>query len=156
GRAKSAAPAGPRFAVTNVNSHALGIVGVDKKTGRKRNHILIPKNTPLPVTVTKAFKTTKPKQRAVVIRVVEGESERPEACIQLGTSAIKTLPADLPAGWPGEVSYTYEANGRLHVSAKLKGHAAAVTTDFQRDNSLEDEDLRLWARFVAEESGRLV
>ena len=72
---RSAGP--PRFAVTNVNSHSLGIVGVDAQTGRRRNQILIPKNTPLPHTVTKVFKTNKPNQPNVVIKVVEGESERP-------------------------------------------------------------------------------
>ena len=55
--------AGPaRFAVTNVNSHSLGIVGVDAQSGRRRNQILIPKNTPLPHTVTKVVVIAKPKE----------------------------------------------------------------------------------------------
>ena len=35
----------PQFSITNVNSHSLGIVGVDPQTRRRRNQILIPKNT---------------------------------------------------------------------------------------------------------------
>ena len=50
-----------------------------------------------------------------------------------------------------EVSYTYEANGRLHVAARLLGQDAGVSTDFVRANSLPDEDLELWGRYVAEE-----
>ena len=65
--------------------------------------------------------------------------------------AIRDLPPDLPVGWPVQVSYTYEANGRLHVAAKLKGHHASVTTDFVRENSLPDEDVDLWAHYVKEE-----
>ena len=60
-------------------------------TGRRRNHILIPKNTPLPHTVTKVFKTQKEGQNSVVIRVVEGESERPEACTLVGVCTLTDL-----------------------------------------------------------------
>src|SRR5262249_31899361 len=57
---RGAGPAPAEFTVTNVNSHSLGILGADPKTGRKHNKILLPKNSPLPRTVTKAFKTHKP------------------------------------------------------------------------------------------------
>jgi molecular chaperone DnaK len=139
------------FTVTNVNSHSLGILGADPKTGRKHNKILLPKNSPLPRTVTRVFKTYKPNQRSVVITVLEGESDRPEACSRVGVCAIRDLPADLPAGWPVQVSYSYEANGRLHVAAKLQGHQAGVTTDFERENGLPDEELDLWTHFIEEE-----
>ena len=102
-----------QFSITNINSHSLGIVGVDQ-TGRRRNQILIPKNTPLPHSVSKVFKTQKLGQNNVVIRVVEGESERPEACIQVGVCTIKDLPPNLPAGTPVQViSYAYHTSGQL-------------------------------------------
>ena len=46
------------FQIRNVNSHSLGVVATDGKTGRKRNAILIPRNTPLPVTAKRVFKTS--------------------------------------------------------------------------------------------------
>src|SRR5262249_2477062 len=51
---KKASPqqSSPAFSITNINSHSLGIVGVDTATGRMRNQILIPKNSPLPRTIT--------------------------------------------------------------------------------------------------------
>jgi molecular chaperone DnaK len=137
--------------VTNINSHSLGVLGADPETGRKLNKILIPKNTPLPAAMTKTFKTLKPNQRSVVIAVLEGESEKPEVCAHVGTCMITDLPPNLPAGWPVQVSYSYKANGRLHVEAKLKGHAASVTTDFMRENSMPDEDVEMWAKFVEDE-----
>jgi molecular chaperone DnaK len=149
-RARAGGAPGP-FSVTDVNAHSLGILGADPQTGRKRNKVLLPKNTPLPKTVTKVFKTFKPNQRSVAIRVLEGESERPEACSTVGTCQVRGLPPDLPAGAPVEVSYTYEANGRLHVTARLVGRDVGVSTDFVRENSLPDEDLELWGRYVAEE-----
>jgi len=139
------------FSVTNVNSHSLGVLASNPRTGQKANRILIPKNSPLPRTVTKVFKTYKPNQHKVVIRVLEGESSRPEVCTQIGVCAIRNLPPRLPAGWPVQVSYTYEANGRLHVTARVKGSRAVVDTNFERENSLPDEELDLWSQYVNEE-----
>jgi molecular chaperone DnaK len=141
----------PAFQVTNVNSHSLGILGADPKTRRKFNKILLPKNSPLPRTVSKVCRTGKPNQRNVLIKVLEGESDRPEVCTLVGECAVRDLPAGLPAGWPVRVSYTYEANGRLHVTAKVKGHGAEVATDFTHENSLPDEEVELWSHFIAEE-----
>jgi molecular chaperone DnaK len=142
------ASTGPKFSITNINSHSLGIIGTDPQTGRKRNMILIPKNTPLPASVSKVFKTHKPGQQAVVIRVVEGESERPEACIQVGTCTIGGLPRTLPAGSPVAVSYAYHADGRLDVTGQVKGQKDAVTTTFQRENALDDTEMQLWSQYI--------
>ncbi len=140
-----------RFTVTNVNSHSLGIIGLDPHTHEKRNQVLIPKNTPLPATVTKVFKTSHRGQPMVTIRVVEWESERPDACSRIGVCTIRDLPVDLPEGWPVQISYAYQENGRLRVMAKLEGMPAVVTTYFLRDNSLAENDLRRWADYVATE-----
>jgi molecular chaperone DnaK len=141
--------AGPApFTVTNINSHSLGIVGVDPATRRRRNQILIPKNTPLPHTVSATFKTQKPGQPRVVIRVVEGESEKPEACTPIGLCTIKGLPAHLPAGTPVRVSYSYQPNGQLQVSGEVVGHRAASQTMFQRENSLSSEQMELWTQYI--------
>src|SRR5690606_35622897 len=55
----------PTFALRNVNSHSLGVVGTDPKTGRKRNADLVPRNTPLPVTAERVFRTKRAGQPSV-------------------------------------------------------------------------------------------
>jgi molecular chaperone DnaK len=145
----------PKFRVTNVNAHSLGLVGIDPATGRKINKVLIPKNTPLPKAVAQRFKTFKPNQKNVTIRVLEGESELPEACTQVGTCVIRGLPSDLPAGWPVEVRYSYEENGRLRVHGRLGGHEAAVTTEFIRVNNMTDDELMFWHKCLADRAGRI-
>lgn len=143
-----------QFSVTNINSHSLGVVGVDPITGRKLNRTIIPKNTPLPHVAARRFKTYQSNQTNVRVCVVEGESEVPEACIEVGTCVIRDLPPNLPAGWPVEVRYSYGENGRLNVMASLVGHDAQVATDFIRDNSLSDDDLMLWAECLATQARR--
>lgn len=140
------------FAVTNINSHSLGVVGVDPVTRERVNRVIIAKNTPLPHTAARRFKTFKDGQTSVKVTVLEGESEMPEACIEVGRCVIRDLPRNLPAGWPVEVRYRYQENGQLEVTARLVGHEAQVTTEFVRDNSLSDTDLMLWSRRLAAEA----
>lgn len=141
------------FSVTNVNSHSLGIVGIEPGTGRRVNAVMIPKNSTLPRTAGRRFKTAKINQPNVRVTVLEGESEMPEACTEVGTCVVRNLPPNLPAGWPIDVKFYYHENGQLEVSAKLSGHdAAEVTTEFIRDNSLTDDDLMLWAENLEREA----
>jgi len=139
---------GADFDVTNVNSHSLGIVAIEKGSNRKVNRILIPKNTPLPYSVRSRFRTHKDNQRTIGVRVLEGESELPDACTQVGECVIRDLPPNLPAGWPIEVVYKYSEDGRLKVKAELVGHGANTSSEFVRDNSLPDDDLLLWAQML--------
>jgi len=143
------------FTLRDINSHSLGIVGFDKTTQQRLNSIIIPKNTPLPSAVTKRFVTAKANQRNVTIRILEGESEVPDACTQVGTCSIRDLPPDLPGGWPVHVKYAYDANGQLNVAAKLKGHEVSVRADFARDNSLSDSDLLLWGQRLTEQAEKM-
>jgi molecular chaperone DnaK len=143
------------FSVVNINSHSLGVVGLEPATGRRVNSVLIRKNSPLPARVTQRFKTAKDGQRSLVVRVVEGESERPEACTSVGQFVVRNLPPALPAGWPVEVSYRYEENGCLRVSARLVGHEVRAATEFVRDNSLSDDDLLVWGQRLKADEGRL-
>jgi len=134
----------PSFTVTDVNSHSLGLIAIDPAADRRFNQVLIPKNTPLPKVVVKKFKTFKDGQKSVKVTVLEGESEQPDACTQVGECVIRGLPPGLPAGALIEVRYMYQANGRLRVQGKLLGHDAAVTTEFIRVNNLSGDDLLYW------------
>jgi molecular chaperone DnaK len=88
----------------------------------------------------------------VVIRVVEGENERPEACIQVGTCTVQT-PPDVPAGTAVQVSYSYQPDGRLEVRAQIVGHKAAAMTVLQRDRSLSNDEVAMWNRCVFADKG---
>jgi molecular chaperone DnaK len=128
----------------NVNSHSLGVVGMHSSTKRVVNVILIPKNTALPCHVVRTFKTARADQRSVQVRVVEGESERPEACIALGECVVRDLPPGLPQNTPVEVEYAYHANGRLSVSARVPSVRYSQHVEIRRDTDLSTADLRTW------------
>ena len=139
----------PLFNVKNVNSHSLGVVANDPATRRLRNAIIIPRNTTLPVTARRVFRTQTDGQRSVLVQILEGESPAPEQCVQIGRCSLRDLPDNLPAQTPIEVRFRYEDNGRLTVLVNLTGADKWVQQQIARENSMTSEQLQTWRQFVA-------
>jgi len=138
--------------LVNVNSHSLGVIGLDTKTRERVNAILVPKNTPLPHRTRWLFQTAKADQRNVKVSVLEGESHRPEECIALGECVVRDLPPGLPKGSKIEVIYSNAANGRIAVSARVPKTRQSAHVEIRRDNAHELEDLETWrARLLGKE-----
>src|SRR5690606_13894866 len=95
------------FRIKNVNTHSLGVVATDPFTKESRNARVIPRNTPLPVTARRVFRTQKANQKNILVRIVEGESANAEHCSQLGKVVVRHLPPNLPAQTPIEVRFKY-------------------------------------------------
>ena len=138
----------PKFQVRNVNSHSLGVVATEAATRRPRNAIVIPRNTRLPVTAKRVFKTQKPNQRSIRVEIVEGESATPEDCSQLGKCTVRDLPSNLPAQTPIEVQFHYEENGRLTVKVQVAGTDKHLQHELMRENSLTQDQLDSWRRYI--------
>ncbi|MBI2919530.1 MAG: Hsp70 family protein [Planctomycetes bacterium] len=128
--------------VTNVNSHSLGIVGIHKKTGKVVAHKMIPKNTPIPVEITKPFGTEKADQASVIIKIVEGESENPEDCTEIGTCEIKDLPKGRPAGSLIDVTYSYSVDGRLQVTGKDRISGKEARVEIVRSSGMDAKEIK--------------
>ncbi len=139
----------PDFTVKNVNSHSLGVVATDTKTKRPRNAILIPRNTPLPVTARRVFKTQKQGQKSILVQIVEGESASPDDCVQLGKCTVRNLPPKIPAQTPIEVRFKYEENGRLTVKVRVEGTDKALKHEIARENSLTQDQLDSWRKYIS-------
>ena len=132
------------FDVTNVNAHGLGVEGIDPRTLRKTNVMLIPRNTPLPATFSKTFSTKSHNQRSIVIQVLQGESSLPGDCTAIGRTVVHNLPEGLPKGRPVEVTFEYQTNGRLRVRAVVPGADREETLELERDTGLSHEGVVRW------------
>ena len=139
----------PVLHIKNVNSHSLGVVATDARTERKRNAILIPRNTPLPVTARRVFRTQKEGQKSILVQIVEGESASPDDCSQIGRCVVRELPTNLPAQTPIEVRFSYQDNGRLSVKVNVRGTRRELRHEISRDNTLSQQQLDAWRLFVA-------
>ena len=123
----------------NVNSHGLGIV-ISRK-GEKVNHVMIPKNTRIPVEKRQTFKTNVENQERVRVQVLEGDAPEPDACSLLGNCRITELPQQLPKGSPVEVCYAFTEDGRIHISAKELTGGKEAHIEIERQGSLSDVEL---------------
>jgi molecular chaperone DnaK len=141
------------FEIKNVNSHSLGVVATDPKTQRRRNAILIPRNTPLPVSARRVFKTQRAGQKSILVQIVEGESATPEDCSQIGKCVVRDLPKDLQAQTPIDVRFRYLENGRLTIMVKVQGSDNELKHEITRENSLTEEQLASWAQYIAAVTG---
>ena len=127
---------------TDVNSHSLGVKVRDPNDkSRKINHIMIPKNTPVPHAKSQRFVTNSQNQQRVHVEVLEGEASDPDACTLIGDFRVFNLPENLPSGSPVELTYHYNSSGRISATAKeLVGNNEA-TTEIVRDSGLDESDL---------------
>ncbi len=141
------------FSVTDVNAHSLGVEGIDTDTLRKKNVILIPRNTPLPVTHTEHFATRSDGQRSIVVRVLEGESSLPGECQPIGRTVVRDLPAGLPKGWPVDITFEYGANGRLAVRALVPGTEHQTVLELEREVGVTGEGMARWKLPVSAAAG---
>jgi molecular chaperone DnaK len=136
--------------IVDVNSHSLGIEGVDPITGKRQHTILIPRNTPLPTSALHKFVTKRSSQETISIKVLEGESLDPSACILIGRAAMRDVPPGLPKGTHIEVIYEYLANGRLTVLIRVPDPDGQgpplqeMVVELQREGNLSDDRIRAW------------
>ena len=136
----------------DVNSHALGVVATDPAKGQVVNNIMIPKNTTLPFSLTRTFKTNKENQERISIQVLEGDAPDPKACSLLGKCQITDLPPHLPKGTLVEVTYAFDKAGRISVSAREKagGHEAKI--NILRKGTLTDNQVESLTHLAEEYS----
>jgi len=134
----------PKVSVRNVNSHNLGVLGIEKSTGRPRNRVMIPRNTTLPAKHTARFSTHRANQDSVVVKVVEGGDASGNDATHIGKCAIQDLPPGLPADTPVEVTFRYGNDGRLTIKARLPGLNREASSEIERTSGLTAETLQAW------------
>lgn len=95
-------------------------VGLKVRSGQGwKNSVLIAKNTPVPVKTTKRYVTAErigPRNH-LKIEITQGDTSQVELAEILGTGRIDGFPPSEPAGQPVDVTFEFDAQGRLHVGA---------------------------------------
>ncbi|MBQ3332725.1 MAG: Hsp70 family protein, partial [Thermoguttaceae bacterium] len=136
----------------DVNSHGLGIVATDPSKGEVVNHIMIPRNTTLPFSLSRTFKTNKPHQERITIQVLEGDAPDPQANSLLGKCRITNLPPNLPQGTPVEVTYSFDKSGRISVSAREKAGNTEAAIEVERRGTLSETEVEEFSQLANEYS----
>jgi molecular chaperone DnaK len=139
--------------ITNVNSHSLGVEGIEPKTLRRKNVVILPRNTSLPAQVTERFATRTDGQRSIVLQVLEGESLIPAECTAIGRTVIRNLPGGLPKNWPVDVTFEYADNGRLNIHAVVPGTHQEASLFLERASGMSSEGIARWKQPIDQSAG---
>ncbi|MDP6442603.1 MAG: Hsp70 family protein [Pirellulaceae bacterium] len=134
----------PNITIKNVNSHDLGVMGLEKATGMPRRQVLIPRNTALPAAGGGVFRTREDDQINVAIDVVEGGDASGKNATKIGRFVVGGLPDQLPAGTPIKVRFRYLDDGRLTVRAQLKDVADETSMEVDRSTGLSEQEVEDW------------
>ncbi|MGI9472596.1 MAG: Hsp70 family protein [Rubripirellula sp.] len=129
-----------KLTITDVNAHNLGVLGVDKVTGSRCNHVMIPRNTPLPAAKATRFETIRDDQPSVAVEVIEGGDARGQHATQIGRCVIHDLPSNLPAGTPVDVLFRYDTDGLINVKASLPTIGQQASLRIDRASGLSSEE----------------
>ncbi|MAG94721.1 MAG: heat-shock protein Hsp70 [Planctomycetaceae bacterium] len=123
----------------SVNARALGILIRDVEQDTRIPHYLVEANTALPVSANRSFGTVVVNQKRVNLRIVESGTDAAQPFVELGTCVIDGLPDELPEGSEIDVSISYDAEARVHVSAvDVTSGRAAATEIVRKENLLVD------------------
>ncbi len=120
----------------SVNARSLGFL-VRDQTGQQRiPHYLLPANTKLPAAVKHTYGTVSPDQRRVHLKLIESGASQDEPFVILGNCKIEGLPPNLPVDSKIEVQMEYDAEARVHVSAKDLTSGKEARIEISREQNL--------------------
>ena len=128
---------GGELAVTVVDgaTHNLGTVANDKQNN-EYHHLMIAKMTPVPCEFTDGFGTNQANQRGVLVQVIQGleHDQRENESIKFDNHKLGEftlpLPPGLPQGAPIQITYKYNLDQTLEVTAVgPDGRTANVTIE---------------------------
>ncbi|MEO1995402.1 MAG: Hsp70 family protein [Planctomycetaceae bacterium] len=137
-------------AVRFVTAHGVGIKVVLRF--RETNMVLIHKNTPVPCTVRKQFRTVgkQGSHRTLAIVVTQGDTPNMELAEVLGTGRIEGLPENEPAGEPVEITMIFDDQGRLTVRAVYVKTGQQLTINLQIPGGLAEDDVLQYKSLLAD------
>gem|GEM_PF-6544293 len=103
-------------------------------------HVIIPRNTTIPVTRTDKFYTAADGQAAASIEIYQGEGEWVKNNHRLGEFLLEGIPPNRAGAEVIEVTYRYNLNGILEVTARCMstGKEMSVTVQDALDRDSEE------------------
>ncbi|KAK5642019.1 hypothetical protein RI129_008186 [Pyrocoelia pectoralis] len=102
--------------------------------------VVIARNTPIPISVTKTYVTVSDQQKEMALNVYEGERSLVKYNTKIGTCLI-TLPPR-PPGYPIQVTFSIDSNGIFDVGCNTEtGLYAKLSIDFEKYISQKSDDM---------------
>jgi molecular chaperone DnaK len=143
-------PAAALPTVRFVTAHGVGL----KVRGRQGwiNKVLIPKNTPVPASVTKRFLTGSSAEgkKHIRIEITQGDTKDLAVAERLGTGHIQGLSPSEPDNQPVDVTMRFDEQGRLTIAAIYVPRRQQMDMTLEIPGGLREEEVREHRRHLAQ------
>ncbi|MBR4226186.1 MAG: Hsp70 family protein [Candidatus Methanomethylophilaceae archaeon] len=112
----------------DVTAHSLGALAVADGQDKYINKIMIPRNSGIPCKFTNPFRIKENSWTEMIeVYALQGESENPEDCTIISRSVITGFP-NKGTGVDVDITYSYNLNGTVSITAEHKGKPLDVRT----------------------------
>ncbi len=130
--------------ISDVTSHALGVITVDSDLVTEVNSVVIPREAIVPAKVSTAVATVSDQQRTMRIRVTQGHDPGPRYVTVVGTKELPLTP--YPKGAEFQLTCVYDID--QVVSVELFDLTAHTRGNFRGRSGRIDVTIRRCARFA--------
>ncbi len=144
--------------MTDVNPYTLGVRTNDDGRGDHMS-VVIPRNVTIPTTRTERYHTSGDYQTEILVEVYQGESMIASHNHPLGQFRIRDVPPKRAGEEKLDISFSYDLNGLLKVSAKLLSTGAEkfIEIDMTGEHEQKTEpDLTKWKEAAGAKAYRTV
>lgn len=131
--------------VSEVCNHSYGTLALieDASTGevRVQNSIVIPKNTPIPCSMSQTYITSEDNEDLIEVEITQGEDHDPRYVDIVGRISLE-VPPGRPAGCAVTVSFSYDENQRVRarVTDEETGIQKDLDIEYEGEGILGEED----------------
>ena len=132
--------------VSEVCNHSYGTLAIieDAQTGvaRVQNSVVIPKNTPIPCSMSQTYVTSEDNEELIEVEITQGEDHDPRYVDIVGKINLR-VPPGRPAGCQVTVTYSYDESQRVraHVYDEESGLKKEVDIEYEGAGVLKESDI---------------
>ena len=139
--------------VAEVCNHGYGTLALvdDPETWKEslQNSVVIPKNTPLPCSISETYATSEDNETSIEVDITQGEDDDPRYVDIIGRITLQ-VPEGRPAGCKVKVSYSYDENQRVHARVKDEesGISKEIQIEYKGEGVLSEEEVERQAAYL--------
>lgn len=132
--------------VSEVCNHSYGTLAIieNAHTGiaRVQNSVVIPKNTPIPCSLSQTYVTSEDNEEFIEVEITQGEDHDPRYVDVVGKITLR-VPPGRPAGCQVTVTFSYDESQRVRaqVHDEESGLRKDVDVEYEGEGVLKESDI---------------